>query len=710
MDEWEILIILAVCGVFILPIILIIWNISQGTRIKELEDYVYSKKAIKTAEKEAHGERLEVYELQKSSAPQPKVATKKVPPSPQKEFHWEEFFTKKFFGILGALSVVLAIGFFGVWAFAHGWIGPMGRIAVGILVSLILLVGGELTRESYPKYFAYLSSAGIAGLIITTFVARNVYGFLDPMQAFSGYVIEVVVGVFLSLRYNSRILGNFSIIAGLIAPALVQSDPNEIGLLAYLAVLTIGGFTLSLKQKWPEILALLFLGICTYEGVIFNLVRVDYQGDMVPTRTGFAVEQSWVFLSFILGMHWLLGLGGIFRSVREKLTQTWEQKAEVVTVFEMILMIVSIVAANGMASTIFQWHDWPYLGFFLLAQGFALFFLSEYLKKSDLSYFQRIAISGTLITVILATILEIGATNREWVTIALLLEGVLMVWAVGELKDKWIGLFGRLTLFLGSFYGLGLPVWWAALGIILYGLGNGIGIKQSEKPWERNLSIAGVIWFVFLVLGWNFDALAGLINTRSEQLVFLFVIPTVLSSGLAYSIIKSRNVWSTGLGLGSMISATLMASGVLLRMGSLLHREPIGLTVLLFMLIGYFTVLSTAFLEDDGAYFVSKEARTVITRIVLSATTLLTLVVGAEIFSEPLMTIFWIVWGIILLVAGTRNNWPTFRYFGIGTLLLVIAKLYLIDVWGWDTGQKVIAFSVLGIVLLGLSFYAQKKK
>ena len=64
-------------------------------------------------------------------------------------FDLEHFLGQKLFPILGATSIVIAIGFFAVWAFANGWVGPMGRIALGLMVSLALIGLGEWLKTKY---------------------------------------------------------------------------------------------------------------------------------------------------------------------------------------------------------------------------------------------------------------------------------------------------------------------------------------------------------------------------------------------------------------------------------------------------------------------------------------------------------------------------------------------------------------------------------
>ena len=71
-------------------------------------------------------------------------------------------------------------------------------------------------------------------------------------------------------------------------------------------------------------------------------------------------------------------------------------------------------------------------------------------------------------------------------------------------------------------------------------------------------------------------------------------------------------------------------------------------------------------------------------------------------------TLFWLAVGIGALCFGHLKSWALFRHAGLGIILFVIAKLYIIDIWEWETWMRFVAFFALGIALLLIAFYAQK--
>ena len=76
-----------------------------------------------------------------------------------KRIDWEQTLGRNWFAIIGALAVVLGIGFFLKLAFDNNWIGDTGRVALGVVVGLALLgAGGVRAAAGSP-----LGAAGNGG-------------------------------------------------------------------------------------------------------------------------------------------------------------------------------------------------------------------------------------------------------------------------------------------------------------------------------------------------------------------------------------------------------------------------------------------------------------------------------------------------------------------------------------------------------------------
>ena len=682
---------------------LIIWNITLNNRIMDLENLFKNKNLIpaKTDTKPLKIAEKTITETMPTKTLVEKPA-KLIRQKPAKEFHLEDFLGGKLFAILGVVSIVLAIGFFTTWAFNSGVVGPKGRVAIGILFSLIVLGIGEFLRPKYPKFFDKISAAGIAGLLITTYLARN-YEFegidakmLTGHQAFAAYAFEVIIGIFLALQYNARFLGSFSIFAGIVIPLLVNSDPNPVGLFSYLSVLAIAGFVISLWKKWPEVLAILLLGTIAYEVGIFDLESGKWQ-----------LISPIIYLSFVYGISFLLGSGGLIRTLREKTEQNFA-KIKSLDYFESILSVSAIFAANLLGYAVFKDLNWEHFGFFILAQGFAFFFLSEFVKSRKLMIWHKIYLAATLVSVVFATIWEIGTDNELMLALFLIVESLLFSFAGKKTDEPLFSIFGKITAFFSLIGSTEINNFAfnsiATLGTIVafaYSI-NPTKLKQwkFEKPWIYAAAIISSI----LVLFWSFDTFNDFLGYEGLNHP-LFVVPVLWGLFLAYSYRKTNSYISNIFG-AILIGIIALYGSTFIDWGDRSLKDILdNFGILVFLVIGIFATLYSFYLNSS----VGKDLQKTFTIIALVASSVLVLIFGDGNLSEPLKTIFWIIWGAKLFAFGHIKSAKLFRHAGIAMFMLLIAKLYLSDVWHWDTMQRFVAFLGLGISLLGVSFIYSKK-
>ena len=65
-------------------------------------------------------------------------------------FDWERLLGRNWFAIIGAVALVVGIGFFLKLAFDNDWIGDTGRIVLGVVLGLSLLGVGEYSQRRVP--------------------------------------------------------------------------------------------------------------------------------------------------------------------------------------------------------------------------------------------------------------------------------------------------------------------------------------------------------------------------------------------------------------------------------------------------------------------------------------------------------------------------------------------------------------------------------
>jgi uncharacterized membrane protein len=100
---------------------------------------------------------------------------------------------------IGIAILVLAIGFFVKYAIDNDWIGPAGRVAVGVVCGGILIAIAQWLRSQYKAFSSVLVGGGLAVLYCTIALAYHQYQLFGQDTAFIIMLVITAFSVILSL-------------------------------------------------------------------------------------------------------------------------------------------------------------------------------------------------------------------------------------------------------------------------------------------------------------------------------------------------------------------------------------------------------------------------------------------------------------------------------------------------------------------------------
>ena len=192
-------------------------------------------------------------------------------PAPAPSFDWESLIGVKLFAGIAGVALVLAAVFFLRYSIDQGWLQPPVRVAIGVLVSVALLVLCELkAAREYPATANALDGAAIAILFATFFAAHALWNLIPAAATFVLLAIVTALAVLLSIRRESLFIAVLGLLGGFATPALVSTGENRpIPLFAYLLLLNVGLAWVAYRKVWP-VLTWLTLGLTT----LYQLVWV----------------------------------------------------------------------------------------------------------------------------------------------------------------------------------------------------------------------------------------------------------------------------------------------------------------------------------------------------------------------------------------------------------------------------------------------------
>jgi hypothetical protein len=142
---------------------------------------------------------------------------------------------------LGALLLLMGFGWLTTYAFLHNWIGPQGRIALGLFAGTSILAFGYYRCQKYLNQGSVFLVLGSSTILLTIFAAREVYGFFTPFSALAIMFIASSFVAFASISFKNKWLSLAGLVMASLAPLLTNSpSPDYIGLFSYLLVVVIG--------------------------------------------------------------------------------------------------------------------------------------------------------------------------------------------------------------------------------------------------------------------------------------------------------------------------------------------------------------------------------------------------------------------------------------------------------------------------------------
>ena len=163
---------------------------------------------------------------------------------------------------IGIVAVLIGVSYFLKYAFENDWIGPGGRVAIGLIAGIGVIFWSERFRARNYRVFSYsLKAVGIGVLYLSLWGAFQVYHLIDSTPAFFAMALVTAATATLALRQDAEILAAFAIAGGFATPLLLSTNQNrELELFAYVTVLDLGTLALTALKPWRRLLIGSFVG------------------------------------------------------------------------------------------------------------------------------------------------------------------------------------------------------------------------------------------------------------------------------------------------------------------------------------------------------------------------------------------------------------------------------------------------------------------
>ena len=672
------------------------------------------------------------------------AATMSPPPAKSRtKEEWEALIGGKLLNRIGALALILGVGFFLQYAFANDWITEPIRVAVGVLLGLALLAGAARSASGGFQIFAQgLVGAGIAILYLSAYASFNYYHLVGQPWAFVFMSAVTVITFTQAFRYNSIVVALLGLLGGFLTPFLLSTgEVNPVGLFSYLALLNLGLLVVAWrKDSWISIEPLSMAGTYFIYAVWLGENYAD--SSFVPGLLFLAL-----FWMMFHAVHTARVVGNVMSHTRFRL---------------LLASLHGLVVYILLYALINEGHaEWRVTATLVLAVLYGATSLAARRRPGEEGVFLHSTLTAILLVII--------ATGIQF-------KGMELVrfWSVEALALTWAGARGRVRL-----------VW--AGGLALYALGfllllgtRGAFLSPSAEPFTllfnnraftflllaACLALSGMLmgrleqsgrgvvsillhiawcWVLFILISAEtIDFFAQLIRNagpaRTQHLEFLraMALPVIwgacaLPLVLLGSRISIRPIIYSGLIMlfiagcfGLVRGLTFVPIGEFV---SLLNERAL----LLILLVAQYALAWRLLSEDKGVSGLSGRLRSGLQAvIVLLFLVLITgetwdyfargvyrlALVPGTVYNEELarlqnlrqllLSSGWLVYSIILMALGIWKRSRVVRIEAIALFGVAILKIFIYDLSFLDTLYRIFSFLGLGVILLAVSYLYQR--
>src|ERR1035437_7281661 len=162
----------------------------------------------------------------------------------------ESRLTGRLLAWVGAAAVVLGSVFFLSLAFSRGWLGPEGRVAMGIAGGAFFVgAGAWLFGRRQEQLGHVIVAVGLGVVSLSLFAGTRFYGLYSPEAALTGSFVAAIVAAAIAVRVKSEAVAIFGLLAIAAAHPQIGASPNSVTI-AFLALTVVGTTAIALVKSW----------------------------------------------------------------------------------------------------------------------------------------------------------------------------------------------------------------------------------------------------------------------------------------------------------------------------------------------------------------------------------------------------------------------------------------------------------------------------
>ncbi|HEY6270242.1 MAG TPA: DUF2339 domain-containing protein [Candidatus Acidoferrum sp.] len=307
---------------------------------------------------------------------------------------------------IGIVAIISAVTFFLKYAFDNNWIGPSGRVGIGVLLGAAMLPWSQwLLNRGYSYFSEGIAGLGAAVMYLSIWASCQYYKLFSLDVGFFAMIIVTAGMGAVALGRNSQRIALLSLFGGFLTPILVSEGKDaQVVLFTYLLILGAGLLVIELRRDWRALTPISFLLSQFY---FWGWYSQFYRPDKL--------ERTVIFATLFFLLYAALP---VIRSVRFSGLRELD-----------VLVVVANSFAYLGALYIMLWPQdrWP-LTLLVLALSAGQIVVARLVPppKPGESPLTRLLFAGLALT--FATLAIPIRLDGKWITLAFAVEGAILVW------------------------------------------------------------------------------------------------------------------------------------------------------------------------------------------------------------------------------------------------------------------------------------------
>ena len=333
---------------------------------------------------------------------------------------------------IGIAAVLIGVSYFLKYAFDNNWIGPAGRVTIGLLAGIGIVIWSEGFRSRGYHVFSYsLKALGIGVMYLSLWTAFHVYSLIPSGVAFIAMLAVTASTAALAISQDAELLAAFALIGAFITPLLLATGENkELQLFSYAALLDLAAVVMVARKPWRRLLALAFVGTL--------VLYVGWDSEFY-NRSQLHLTLAFATLFFI-----------IF-AVAPLLARQPESETAPFAAIPLFLAFINAAVYFVQVYAMFEEVDKHAMAWFALALAAVYIVLSKQTQRyyPDPANIQRLHYLHLALAIGFITVAIPIRLDGHWITIGWLVEAAVLLWLGDRIRSTFLNRFAIGAIALG---------------------------------------------------------------------------------------------------------------------------------------------------------------------------------------------------------------------------------------------------------------------